>query len=235
MNTMKGNLGSFFLEKKNYAMAEKYYNEQINFMIKIKEYQYSIVRNSKELFELYEFTNQPEKEKELANLLIEIFPNLTNTRNKIMACAELRKYFAKKNDLQKIILYSGKLDELNEKNNAEISKELDNLSDVLNGYIIKNINQKYDFAIKDQQRKNMFLICFVLITIIIFVNVILKIRERNKKEKERLEQMNFLLESSKENLEKDIQLQKGKIKNLHMNLNLKIETEKAFLENLKKN
>lgn len=234
INIMKGNLGVFFMEKKDYAMAEKYFNDQINFMIKTKEYQQIIVRNSEKLFELYAVTNHPEKEEKLIRLLIEIFPNLTNTRNKIVACSELRKYFAKKNDLKNATFYSNKLDELNEKNNAEISKELDNLSDVLNGYIIKNINQKYDFAIKDQQRKNMFLICFVLITIIIFVNVILKIRERNRKEKERLEQLNFLLESSKENLEKDIQLQKGKIKNLHMNLNLKIETEKAFLENLKK-
>ncbi len=234
MNTMKGNLGSLFFAKKNYGLAEKYYNDQIDFMLKIKKYQYNIVRNSEELFKLYKLTNQPEKENRLASLLIEILPNLTDTRNKILACAQLRRYYAKKNDIQNATLYSDKLDELNRKNNAEISKELDNLSDVLNGYIIKNINQKYDFAIKDQQRKNMFLICFVLIIIIIFVNVILKIRERNKKEKERLEQMNFLLESSKENLEKDIQLQKGKIKNLHMNLNLKIETEKAFLENLKK-
>ena len=46
--------------------------------------------------------------------------------------------------------------------------------------------------------------------------------------------MNLLLESNREILEKDILLQRGKIKNLHMNLNLKIETEKAFLENLKK-
>jgi len=231
---MKGNLGSFYLEKKDYAKAELYYNEQVDFQVKGKKYHFNIVRNSDELFQLYELTKQPGKEKKLAELLIHILPNLTNTKNKIVACALLRKYFARQNDMENMKVFSDRLDVLNKKYNNEITKEVDNISDVLNGYIIKNINQKFDFKIRDQRRKNMLLLCLVLATIVISVNIILKIRERNKKEKEKLERLNFLLESSKENLEKDIQLQKGKIKNLHMNLNLKIETERAFLENLKK-
>ncbi|WP_150114748.1 hypothetical protein [Chryseobacterium sp. IHB B 17019] len=234
MYIMKGNLGSFYLEKKDYAKAELYFNEQINFQIKAKKYHFNIVRNSDELFQLYELTKQPDKERKLANLLIGILPSLTNTKNKIIACALLRRYFARQNDMQNMKIFSDKLDVLNKRYNDEITKEVDNISDVLNGYIIKNINQKFDFKIRDHRRKNMLLLSLVLATIIISVNIILKIRERNKKEKERLERLNLLLESSKETLEKDIQMQKGKIKNLHMNLNLKIETEKAFLENLKK-
>ncbi|WP_027380002.1 helix-turn-helix transcriptional regulator [Chryseobacterium daeguense] len=231
---MKGNLGSFYLMKKDYVNAEKYFNEQIDFQIKAKKYHFNIVRNSDELFKLYNVTHQEDKEKKLADLLITILPNLTNTRNKIVACSLLQKYFAAHNNFEQMKVYAKKLDLLNKNYNDEITKEIDNVSDILNGYIIKNINQKFDFQIRDQRRKNMLLLSLVFVTIIIFVNIILKVRERNRKEKERLEKLNFLLESSKENLERDLQLQKGKIKNLHMNLNLKIETEKAFLENLKK-
>lgn len=57
---------------------------------------------------------------------------------------------------------------------------------------------------------------------------------RKKKKDELLEKEKIILERSKEILEKDLQLQKEKVKNLHLNLNLRTETKKAFLENLKK-
>ncbi|SIQ69486.1 Tetratricopeptide repeat-containing protein [Chryseobacterium sp. RU37D] len=234
LHVMIGNLGWYYFQKKDYDKAEKYFAEQIDFQIKTKKFQYNIVRNSDELFKLYLITNQPDKERYLADLIIKIVPNLTDTKNKILAYRLLQKYFAKTNNIKELKKYSDELVKLNIKYNIEITKELDNVSDVLNGYIIKNINQKYDFAIKDQKRKGVFLMIFVLIIIIIFFNIIIKIREKNTQEKENLEQMNLLLESNREILEKDILLQRGKIKNLHMNLNLKIETEKAFLENLKK-
>ena len=118
--------------------------------------------------------------------------------------------------------------------NQESVRDLDNVSDILNGYIIKNINQEYDYKIANQKKKNILLIILVLVMLVIFVRAILNIRKKNKLERELLESQNNILENNKEDLEKDIQLHKGKIKNLHLNLNLKIETEKAFLENLKK-
>ncbi|AZA53535.1 helix-turn-helix transcriptional regulator [Chryseobacterium sp. G0201] len=235
INIIKGNLGSYYLDKKDYKNAVRYYNEQVDFqMAKAGRNPYIIIRNARELFQLYKITKQTLRSQELVAKIISILPNLKNTRDRISACSLLQEYYADNNDLEKLKLYSKKLEELNNVFNQESVRDLDNVSDILNGYIIKNINQEYDYKIANQKKKNILLIILVLVMLVIFVRAILNIRKKNKLERELLESQNNILENNKEDLEKDIQLHKGKIKNLHLNLNLKIETEKAFLENLKK-
>lgn len=229
-----GNMGTYYFRKKDYKNAEKLLTNEFNFYRKDDKYVVNIVRNAGELFSLYQLTFQKDKEKQLADILIKIIPKTKDLNYKIKACELLQAYYNRNNDFENIRFYSFKLLDLNKKFRIETVKDLDNISDILNGYIIKNINQEYDYKIADQRKRTALLIVLGVIVIIFFIRAIFRIRKRNKEDRRRLESQNTLLENDKEDLEKDIEFQKGKIKNLHLNLNLKIETEKAFLENLKR-
>lgn len=231
---MKGNLGAYYLNKKEYQLAEKFLTEELEFYKKTDKYILDIARNADELFKLYHITNQQDKEKKLVDLLVTIVPKMTDLSCKIEVCEFLLDYYIKNGDLRGIELQSAELLKMTKKNQEDTVRDLDNISDILNGYILKNINQEYDYKISEHRKKNVLLVVLVVFVILVCIRTILQIRKKNKLERELLELQNSILENSKENLEKDIQFHKGKIKNLHLNLNLKIETEKAFLENLKK-
>ncbi|MET3536130.1 transcriptional regulator [Chryseobacterium limigenitum] len=231
---LTGNIGTCYFRKKDYKNAEKFLTEELNFYRKNDKYVVNIVRNAGELFSLYQITSQKDKEKQLADILITVIPKMKDLNYKIKACEFLQAYYDRNDDLKNVRFYSFKLLDLNKSFRIETVKDLDDISDILNGYIIKNINQEYDYKIADQRKKSALMIVLSSIIIVFFIRAIFRIRKRNKEERYLLESQNTLLENNKEDLEKDIELQKGKIKNLHLNLNLKIETEKAFLENLKK-
>ncbi|SIQ69515.1 hypothetical protein SAMN05880574_12134 [Chryseobacterium sp. RU37D] len=231
---MKGNLGVLYFDKKNYPLAEKYFIEKFNFDVQSKDRTGRIVGSLRDLLDVYKITNAKEKENEIMNFLLLIKEDVKGIKTKIIVNRILQKYYSEKNDLEKMKLYSSRLNALDQDYNKEISTKIDYISDVLNGYIIKNINEKYNFKVKDEKRKNIFLSIITLLVASAFVNIIFKIKKRNLREKIKLQYQNAILENSRTNLEHDIEQQKDKIKDLHMNLNLKIEAEKAFLENLKK-
>ncbi|MCS3529906.1 hypothetical protein [Chryseobacterium sp. JUb7] len=235
---MKGNLGDYYVSKKNFPDAERYLNIEIEFYKTRDKYSLNVIQNLSTLINLYRIWGnkkmEDEKEKEIIHTILAIYPKLNITTQKIMACAILQKYYSKTNDLENLKKYSNELLILNKKRNKEIIKDLDNVSDILNGYIIKNINQEYDYQIEYQRRKSIFLIVLVMVLVVIFARALLNIRKKNREEKYKLETQNIILENNKEDLEKNIEMHRGKIENLHLNLNLKMETEKAFLEHLKK-
>lgn len=225
--SMKLNLGIYHYRKKDYKRLESFAFQGFEFYRNQKEYYPKVVNYIDILLEIYQITHQVDKEEKIINVLVNIFPQLKNINDKIDACRILQNYYSKINDINKLKIYSGKLLELNKDYQDQINKELYYTSDILNGYILKNINQEYDYKIAGQRRKNVILILLILLLIIVFGRILKNIRKRNRKEKK-------IFEDNRNNLEEDIQIHKGKIKNLHLNLNLKIETEKAFLESLKK-
>ncbi|WP_326982418.1 hypothetical protein VUJ46_19895 [Chryseobacterium sp. MYb264] len=232
--TMKGNLGEIYFNKDDYVSAVKYLEQEFHFNKDQKKREDNQIRNTRQLLEIYKTTGEKNKEIELINYLLALEPRLKNTNQRILLCEILQHYYSDKNDLQQLKQLSEKLVELNKKSNEETVEDLDNISDILNGYIIKNINQEFDYKVEMQERNTVLLIVLVIILISFFTRSILKIRKKNEKEKEYLTGLKNELENNNESLEKDILLKEEKIKNLHLNLNLKIETEKAFLENLKK-
>ncbi|WP_131707559.1 helix-turn-helix transcriptional regulator [Chryseobacterium angstadtii] len=74
----------------------------------------------------------------------------------------------------------------------------------------------------------------VCVVVFIFGIIICIIKNISKKEKEIVEKEKIILTKNKKILEQDLKRQEEKITNLHLNLNLKIETEKTFLENIRK-
>lgn len=232
--TMKGNLGEYYFYLKKYKEAEKILMEDLQFIKNKKKYEGNFITASNILLLIYKETKEANKEKEVMENLATALPFLKNINDKMDVSYGLQNYYYKENDLKNLKKVSQQITTFSKRQNKERTKQLDYLSDVLNGYIIKSINQKYDFQLEAQRRNTALLIVLILILVAVFIKAVINIRKKNKKEKEMLEQEKSILETNKENLEKDIQLQKSKIQNLHLNLNLKMETEKAFLENLKK-
>jgi DNA-binding CsgD family transcriptional regulator len=227
LNFIKGNLGGYFFKLKDYSSAEKLLSQEFNFYI-AENYSSEMINPSKQLFELYTITNDKENLKKLIIFLKEAESRLKTTErieiNKIF-----QKYYAGINNLENLKVYSEKLAQLNDENTTKTTQELSETSDRLNNFIIKNVNQKYDY----QKRKNILLTAVTLLTIIIFAFFLLNIKNRSKRKHNSLETQKIILENNKKILEKDIKIQNEKIKNLYHSLNLKIETEKAFLTSLK--
>lgn len=234
MHTMVANLGLFYFNKKDYVNAEKYLINEITFAKSEQTLSFNGVKKIEKLISIYQADKRLEKVKEVILLYRDLLPKTTSLKSKIAICEILVRYYIKNDDIRSSKTYSDLLIKYNNQNTVDISNEIDNVSNVLNGYILKNINQQYDVKIERQKRRSLLLIFLIITVIAIAIRVIFKIRKKNEKEKNVLEEEKIILENNKENLEKDLQLQQGKIKNLHLNLNLKIETEKAFLENLKK-
>lgn len=243
-NTMKINLGSYYLKLKKYVMAENLFVEVFEFH-KSKELEYKNssmensyytdrVNNSQNFLKLYRETGQKQKQKEVIEFLKSIEGKIKNIPDRIKIYELAQGYYFDNDDLLNSKLASQKLIDLNNEYHQQSKNELELMSNKFNEYVIENIDYEYNSQIADQKQKNWILSISILLAIIIFTGVIINIRNRNRREIELAEKQKLILQNNKTILEQDLQLHKEKIKNLNLNLNLKIETEKAFLENLKK-
>ncbi|KAA2215692.1 helix-turn-helix transcriptional regulator [Chryseobacterium sediminis] len=232
---MKLNLGSYFFKIKEYKSAEKFFLQNLEYQKSAHKeiYPYAI-ESLKKLFDLYTITGQTENQKKTIDLFISFEPKLQNTHDKIEVNEIIQKYYSNTNALQPLKAVSQKLVLLNATFNQESNENIRNLSDILNNEIIKSADDKYQYEVKTQRRKNMLFIILALISVLLFILIFLNIRYRAKKERLLRGKEKELLENKKKLLEQNINFQEEKIKNLHQNLNLKIETEKVFLDNLRK-
>ncbi|UTX48885.1 hypothetical protein [Chryseobacterium sp. MA9] len=232
LNYIKGNLGDYFFQKKDYQKAEILISEELKFYHE-NNYSDETINPSKRLFTLYTTTNNTIKLRELITFLINNQYKLESLVDKIETNKIIQLYYSNNNDIKNLKYFSKKLIELNEEYNEKSKQNLSETSDLLNNYVIKNVNQKYDY----QKKKSFLLILLVLLfslAIIIFIYTIINIRRNSKKEKEIAEKQKIILNNKKEILQQGLKIQAEKINSLYLSLNLKIETEKAFLESLKK-
>ncbi|WP_027378983.1 tetratricopeptide repeat protein [Chryseobacterium daeguense] len=229
LNFIKGNLGGYFLKLKDYNTAEKILSKELEFYIE-NNYSHESINPSIELAKIYSITNQTQKLESLIEAFKKREAKLNSVSERIDINKIIQKYYADTNDLRNLKVYSDKITTLNDENSEITAQNLTEKTNLLNNYIIKNVNQKYDY----QKRKNLLLTIIISLTIITFLVLLTNIRNRNKREREKNEKQKIILENKKEILEKDIKIQDEKIKNLYHSLNLKIETEKAFLDSLRK-
>ena len=117
---------------------------------------------------------------------------------------------------------------------ADNKKAMNDLGNTLNKTIIKNTNQKYDYQIQAQRRQTQWIIFISIIIITSLVFFYISIKNKIKKNTEISNQQKIITDQKEFILEQNLKIQDEKIKNLHLNLNLKQETAKAFLEKIKK-
>ncbi|SFN14388.1 Tetratricopeptide repeat-containing protein [Chryseobacterium oleae] len=232
--SVKGNMGFYYYKKKDFYEAEKLLLQEFEFYKKDKKSNHQSITNLTELFDLYNETDQNNKMKEIADYSESIESETASISDKILINEMIQSYYLKMNDTEMVKTLCRKLITLHNKHEEESNKKLTYISDVLNNFTIKSINQKHQYTIETQKFKNKLMLTAICLVFIIFGVTIYIIRNINKREKELASKEKIILMKNKTILEQDLKRQEEKITNLHLNLNLKIETEKTFLENIKK-
>ncbi|EJL70172.1 hypothetical protein PMI13_02875 [Chryseobacterium populi] len=228
LHIMKGNSGFYLYKLKNYPAAEKLLLEEFEYYKNKESFCSESIVSSQRLFDLYLATHQKEKQNQIIDYLIKTEPKLKNTHSRIVANEVIQEYYVSTNNYTPLKAVSEKLIGLNHSYYDENKRNVKKISDLLNNQIIRNNKEKDDYKAYQQKRKNLLFIIFILIVFGVFGIILYNIKKHNKREKE-------LLKNNGKILEQNNEFQKEKIKNLLQSLNLKIDTEKAFLEYLKKN
>ncbi|MDR3023084.1 LuxR C-terminal-related transcriptional regulator [Chryseobacterium sp.] len=234
LNVLKSNLGMYFYKLKDYRSAEKILLQEVEFYKSNEDFYANKSQIYQKLFDIYSITNQNENQKKLVEYLISIAPNLKTISDKISAYEIIQKYYINTGNNLQTKVNTERLNQLSHLFLEENKNNLKEISGLLNNEMIKSIDEKYNYEIKIEKRKNLFIITATLLFISIFIIIAISIRNKIKEEKILAEKQKQILENNEKILEQNLKIQQEKIKSLHQNLNLKIETEKAFLENLRK-
>lgn len=229
---MKGNLGFYYYKNGDFLTAEKLLLQEFNYYKEKKLYSNSIM-TSERLFDIYAAIKQTDKEKEVIDYLVGIEPQLQKTHEKISVNEVIQKYYSRHHDFNNLQKISEKLILLNHASDDENHRNLKQTSDILNNYMLKTINEKSDYEINSQKKRNTFLMILIVLSVTIFMIMIIYTRKNTLKEKEIAENQKLILEKNEEILKQNIEFQEERIKNLQQNLHLKMETEKVFFENIK--
>lgn len=179
-------------------------------------------------------TTKSSKSADLFNYLKKYENSAINIKNRIKLYEILLEYYIEYNDVKNVRGVASKLIILNKSFDLENATLLVKLSDSLNISLVKsleNSNNQRQIAIRN---KYITVISLVIVFSIILILLILIRREKQKKYREAAEKDLEIRNKEKEILNQTLMLEKIKIQNLHHNLSIKIETEKIFLENLKK-
>lgn len=244
LNYMKGGLADYYKKAGYYQKAEALLRSELDFALENKNYGMA-VSSSKILIGIYDsILVNPSGTGNIVKSLVKLEPELKDNENKIVLNTILQNYYLKTNDIQSLMSVSKKLTHLNQENNENNRKEIETKLKFADEYLIKSANQEFEY----EKRKNIFFLIGILLLIAVFSLIIfllirmkkrkLEIHTKEKelfiKENEILTKEKVISDKQRKILEKDVLLHKEKINNLHLNLNLKTETEREFLENIKK-
>lgn len=230
LHHMKKILAEYYIKKKNFENGEKLLTQVLNYSLNKRSFPMAIECAGK-LSEIYK--NNPLKVSErrkIIEMLVEIEPKLKKVIPKISLNEVVLKYYTDNNNHEKIKVTSKKIVDLYYSYKKIAKEKSDTKSDIIAGFIVNSINREYE----DQKRKSVLLTGFILLLLTIFLLTTVYLIKLKKRKEEMLIIEKEASKNQKLILEQDIELQREKIRNLHLNLNLKTETERAFLENLKK-
>ncbi|NIF05925.1 tetratricopeptide repeat protein [Chryseobacterium sp. Tr-659] len=244
LNYIKEGLANYYKKVENFKQAEILFSSELEFSLRIKNFG-MVVRSATALINIYDSIDaNPSATEHIIKSLEAIEPELRLNENKIILNTALQNYYLKTNNIQNLKIVSQRLAKLNREGNENYKNEIEANLNFTDKYILKSANQESDY----EKRKNIFLLLGMLFLIAVFsliLSLLTKMKKKKEevyakekeiltKEKEILTKGKVIYENEKKILEQNILLQKEKINNLHLNLNLKTETEREFLENIKK-
>ncbi|MCT2561886.1 hypothetical protein [Chryseobacterium herbae] len=232
--TLKANKGLIYSELKEYAIAEPLLLEEYHFNQSNKIFNDGGIKNMMGLFKVYFETGQTSEMQDLMNYGVSIEPEMKGLSDKILINEMFQSYYLKIHDADKLEKVNKKLIALHAMDDELKQKNFTDASDVLNRFIIKELNLKQKATIDRQKFNNKLSMTAAGLFIIILGGTLYFIRKANKKEKELAEKEKLILIKNERILEQDVKEHEEKISRMHLNLNLKIETEKTFLEHIKK-
>lgn len=275
ISSMHNNLGLVYNEEKKLNLAINEFNNSLNFLNEIKDYnenavelKYIILSNlSKTYFNLNDYKKAQElceqnffyylhnkkdiyisrflydvylknNDKESLLFYINYLKNNEKSENsfekKIILTEILADYYKEVNDIGRYNEYHNKLIDLYKKSIDYNQKKFAEVNNYLNETVLNDINFKYNNELLKHKKNTNWIISTGILSLLVLLVSFFTTRLKIKRERKIYHQNNTINEQNKLIMEKNIKLQDEKIKNLHLNLNLKQKTEQAFLEKLKK-
>ncbi|KMQ65712.1 hypothetical protein ACM46_07545 [Chryseobacterium angstadtii] len=140
--SVKGNLGFYYYQSKKYAEAELLMKEEMNYYKGKVEFYHLAVMNMERQFDLYNETNENDKMKEMINYGLFLEGKTTDIQDKIQINEMLQSYELKMNNNTGVKGLCKKLKLLRDQSNEKTNDKLMYISDTLNSFIIKSVDQE---------------------------------------------------------------------------------------------
>lgn len=188
----------------------------------------------KNLYEIYKSDQNTGKIGVIIDYLKNSEKKTSDFNTQLFASEILTDYYFNLKNYNEAKVYHFKTLQIKDEIIANNRKMMEYLNEVLNKAIIKNINQKYDNEIHSQKVQRSWIILISIIIISFLTYFFISTFKKRKIEKKMNAQQKIISEQKELILQQNLKIQEEKIRNLHLNLNIKQETAKAFLEKIKK-
>lgn len=228
------NLAKIYIANKMTTEGKVLFENLFNQNKNIPERANNVVNISTELYQIYKRDNDKVKISLLIDFLKNAEKQNLDLSTKISILEILTDYYFENKQYDEAKSYHLKTIHFKDLMIAENNKIMNELGDSLNKTIIKNTNQQYDYKIKSQKTQTLWIVLFSIIIISTLVYFFTNTIKKRKREREISSQQKTISEQNELHLQQNMKLQEEKIRNLHLNLNIKQKTAKAFLEKIKK-
>lgn len=229
---IKSGLAEYYIQTKQYKNAYQLLLEVWNYSLQSKNTELAL-KSSKELINLKEI-NKDDINIISDNIIIDslkiIDPYIKKPEEKVKSNEIKWNYYSKMKDNKNYKNASVQLVNSINYKNKYYRDELEQNFEISDKTIIENFNKDYLF----EKKKNILLMATSVVILLISILIIIFLRNNKKKKIDMIKKDMIIAEGEKKNLAENIKFQEEKIKNFHLILNLKTETEKTFIESLKK-
>ncbi|WP_185206923.1 tetratricopeptide repeat protein [Chryseobacterium sp. C3] len=212
------------------ALLENLFNQNKNREDLVRD----LVIICKDLYGVY----KSDQNKGKMNVIIDYLKNSEKKSpdfdTRLLISETLTDYYFNLKNYNEAKVYHFKTLQIKDEMIADNKEMMGYLNEALNKTIIKNINQKYDNEIHSQKVQRSWIILIGIIIISFLTYFFISTFKKRKIEKEMSAQQKTISDQKELILQQNLKLQEEKIRNLHLNLNIKQETAKAFLEKIKK-
>ncbi|PIF47640.1 hypothetical protein CLU96_4707 [Chryseobacterium sp. 52] len=220
------NIADYYIKIGRNTEALPIYENVFNFYKEKKRYDLipAIVEN---FYNTYTQLGMEKEKSDFIGQLDDLEDQIPNYPDRIILLHTMLDHYIQQDQIKQIKSTDEKTHILTEKNNELVKQRTAKISDMINQYMITSINNEYKQEIKIQERRNICIILLGILIVVIMVIIIYTINNKRRNEK-------IIAQDHKKIAEQELLLKQEQIKNVNLSLNLKNQTEKAFLEKLKK-
>ncbi|BEV05967.1 tetratricopeptide repeat protein [Chryseobacterium gambrini] len=212
------------------ALLENLFNQNKNREDLVRD----LVIICKDLYGVYKSDQNTGKMNVIIDYLKNSEKKSSDFDTRLLISETLTDYYLNLKNYNEAKVYHFKTLQIKDEMIADNKEMMGYLNEALNKTIIKNINQKYDNEIHSQKVQRSWIILIGIIIISFLTYFFISTFKKRKIEKEMNAQQKTISDQKELILQQNLKLQEEKIRNLHLNLNIKQETAKAFLEKIKK-
>lgn len=227
LHYIKGTLASYYKSKGEIKIAKDLLLEEWDYSIGVKNAELALL-SARDLININNSLNIDNIA--IINSLEKLRPQIKNPDHIVELDKIKWNYYSKKEDYPQYKIASENLiKSITEKNDYR-TKELNLNFEVSNKSIYENFKSDYNL----EKKKNHLLVVSLSFIIFVFLVIFYFLKVNRKKKIDMMEKDIIISKGEKKLLEESLKFKDEKIKDFQLFLNLKTETEKTFLESLKK-